>query len=201
MLKHGLENITWIILESVSSENLLDEAEQRWITQLEGLTNIRPGGGQSRGWKMPPGSNSGARNPMYGVDRRELMVRIGKLRGPMSQENRSDAAERLVEFRKNPEWDKRRIEKLRESKNTPEYKRSASQRMTGIGNPRYGKRLTVDESRALSISKTPFTEKDIREIRRRKDSGDSQKEIANDYGVDPSTISRIANRSRFEWVV
>lgn len=201
--KHGSENIAIAVLEVCATPDELDAAESRWIDSLEDLTNLTPGGNSRRGYKLPEEVSQamrGAGNPMYGRDRSELMGRIRALRGPMSEENKKARAERLEEARKDPEREKRRIEGIRRSHNTPEFKAKMSSLKSGAGNPNYGRRLSEEERRAMSLACSPFTEDDIRSIRNRRDSGEPQKSIAESYGVDPSTISKIANRKRFGWV-
>lgn len=201
--KHGPENIAIAVLEVCATSDELDAAENRWIESLEDLTNLRPGGDSQRGYKLSEEvsqSRRGEGNPMYGRNRSELMDRIRALRGPMSEENKKARAERLEEARKDPGRERKRIEGIRRSHNTPEFKARMSALKTGAGNPNYGRRLSEEDKRALSLSMSPFSEEDIRSIRNRRDSGEPQKSIAESYEVDPSTISKIVNRKRFGWV-
>lgn len=201
--KHGGENIKILVLEELESPEELDEAEERWIKSLEGLTNIKPGGPATRGWKMPvevAESRRGAGNPMYGRDRSELMDRLRKLRGPMSAKNRARVAKTLKKALEDPEVEARRIEGIRRSHNTPEFKKYASDRMMGANNPNYGKSPTEEVKRKTALAMSPFSEDDIRSIRKRREEGEMMKDIATSFGVDPSTISRIANRKRFDWI-
>lgn len=201
--KHGPDNIAIAVLEVCATSDELDAAESRWIDSLGELTNLMPGGNSRRGYNLPEEVSQARRgkgNPMYGRDRSEHLDRIRSLRGPMSEENKKARAERLEGARKDPERERKRIEGIRRSHNTPEFKAKMSSLKSGAGNPNYGRRLSEEERRAMSLACSPFTEDDIRSIRNRRDSGEPQKSIAESYGVDPSTISKIANRKRFGWV-
>lgn len=202
--KHGSENIAISVLEVCATPDELDAAESRWIDSLEDLTNLMPGGNSRRGYKLPEEvsqARKGEGNPMYGRDRSELMDRIRALRGPMSQEEREKRAERFREMHlSNPEAMKLGRDRAAETQRTPEYRAEASERMKGSKNPMFGKKPTEEQRRAMSLACSPFTEDDVRSIRRLVQEGTPQKELALKYGVNPSTISAIIHRRRLGWV-
>lgn len=65
----------------------------------------------------------------------------------------------------------------------------------------YGVRLSDEEKQALSMSRSSFTEEDIRDIRTLKVQGLLDRQIAEKYGVHQSQINKIVNRKRYGWVV
>ena len=96
--KHREENVEFFVLE-VTTEEEVDHREDHWIQELRAtghrLTNIKAGGGQARGHKRPDQSErvSGAGNPMYGADRRELMAYARSFQGPMSEDEKARRSE------------------------------------------------------------------------------------------------------------
>lgn len=204
MSSHGVDNIGIAVLE-VCLPDELDLREAAWIGILENLVNIKTGGSSARGWKMPAEAvlaQTGAGNPMYGKDRSELMDRIRTLRGPMSSENRAARRDRLAESRLDVDWEKKRLEGIRKSHGTPEYKSAAAARVTGAGNPMYGKSPT-EEHRVKAILGNSHTVLDpdaIRLIRLRAESGERYKDIAESLRIDPSTVSHIMAGRSWGWV-
>lgn len=91
--KHGEANVAFTILE-VCEKSELNKREKGWISffRSEGyrLVNILEGGDQPRGHKRPDQSKRmrGKSNPMYGVDRKELMQYARSFQGPTSEETR-----------------------------------------------------------------------------------------------------------------
>lgn len=92
--KHGERNVEFFVLEE-TTEDRIDEREDYWIVSLREagnkLTNIKRGGGQARGHKRPPHAKSmtGENNPMFGRDRRELMMYARSFQGPPSEETKA----------------------------------------------------------------------------------------------------------------
>lgn len=203
IIKHGYENICTTVLEVCPTPDQLDEAERRWIDYFDGLTNIKPGGASSRGYKLPASSErlKGPGNPMWGKDRSELMDRIRPLRGPMSEEQRLIRAERLAERRRLGIDDEKRAAGIRRSHNTEEYKRAARERVLGEKNPQYGRRYTDAERASLSgLVATKMTEEKVRDIKERVRSGERQKDVAAEYGIDPSHVSKMVSGKAWSWV-
>lgn len=91
--KHGEENVAFSILEVCTPEEL-DAREVFWISHLrlagQAQGNYLEGGSQPRGHKNPEHSKrmSGAGNPMFGKDRRELLAYARSFQGPASEETR-----------------------------------------------------------------------------------------------------------------
>lgn len=92
--KHGEENIVFEVLEECPTEEL-DAREEFWITSYRTLgyklTNIKQGGAQARGHKRPEQSKkmSGAGNPMYGKDRRDVMEHARSFQNGISAETKA----------------------------------------------------------------------------------------------------------------
>lgn len=203
--KHGAENIFVATLE-VCTVGELDDRESVWIDFFDNLVNIKPGGGQARGWKMPEdvvASRRGPRNPMYGKDRSELMDRIRPMRKPPSAENRKKKSEQLERLRKDPDFLQKQWEGNKRSHNTPEYLQYASERMRGEANPNYGKPWTEERRRKTQLGRLAaagLTEHDIRTMRQMHASGMTNKEIAKLYGYSESGMSQITSRKKWAWV-
>jgi len=97
--QHGEENIAFTVLE-VCTQDELDSREMAWIALFRAeryrLVNVLEGGAQPRGHKNPTASRklSGAGNPMYGKDRREVMAHARSFQGPVSEETRRKMSEK-----------------------------------------------------------------------------------------------------------
>ena len=198
---HGYENIAITVLEVCLDSDDLNACEERWLADLNGLTNIRSGGSQSRGWKMPAGINAGERNPMYGIKRPD----VGELNRVLKTGTTWNDEAKAAKGRQAKEWIAKNGHPMRGKKHTLESRAKISAagkgKRTGDKNPMYGRRYTEAERRVLSMAASSFTEDDIREIRRLKSEYKLlNREIALKYGVDQSQISKIINRKRYGWI-
>lgn len=96
--KHDERNICFSILEVCTPEDI-DDSEIRWILYLrsqgQAQGNLLAGGSQPRGHKRPEHSArmTGAGNPMYGVDRAEIMAHARSFQGAASEETRRKMGE------------------------------------------------------------------------------------------------------------
>lgn len=88
--KHGPENIVFSVLEVCTVDDL-NEREISWISNLraggQAQANVLEGGSNPRGHKRPKQSKrmQGSKNPMYGVDRKELMEYARSFQGAPSE--------------------------------------------------------------------------------------------------------------------
>lgn len=81
-------------------------------------------------------------------------------------------------------------------KHTKEWKEAMSQRKRGPGHHFYGKTFTPEHRAKIARPGTQnpnaiLNADQVREIRKRLEAGDFQKDIARDYNVQQTTISRI----------
>jgi group I intron endonuclease len=203
--KHGYKNICTTVLEVCLDEKELDACEERWIAALPNLTNIRPGGSSSRGWKKTEEQIEkmrGPNNPMWGKDRRELMAYARTFQGPITEETRRKMSE--SQKRRPPMTEETRA-KLSESIKIacarPEVKQKKSKNMTGERNPMWGKKISGEHLQKIREShESHLSHQDIRDIRRMRDEGVSGNDIAAKFSIDRSTVYHIHARRRWGWV-
>ena len=204
IIKHGVENISISILEVVLPDEL-DAREEYWITQFDNLTNIRTGGMQARGWRMPEGfgeARSGEKNPMWGKDRKELMDYARSFQGPVTAETRGKQSE-AHRGKTHTDEVRKKISDANKDWWTDEKREAFGRARSGESHPLYGVGHTDEARRKISMSKTKLTEDDIRKVRKMRDSGMMYKDIVAAFppGVlNESTAIKIVKRQRFGWI-
>jgi len=183
MLKHGCNNINIEVLEAVRDPKDLDAREAHWIAQFENLTNVRPGGLSSRGWKMPVDSlMTGARNPMFGKDRRELMAYASSFQVPATEETRRRMS--LAQTgRTHTVETKKKMSEYRSGWWTAGQRKAASERGKGVGN-----------------SNAKLNDDLVRSIRERNALGESYYSIARTLGLCDNTVANACQRKTWKHV-
>ena len=73
------------------------------------------------------------------------------------------------------------------------WKRKMSQRLKGV--PKTEKHVE-----RMAKSRAVLSEEQVREIRRRCDSGETQCSVARSMGISKSQVQRVASRERYNWV-
>lgn len=205
ILAHGSENIAVAVLE-VCLPDELDAAEERWISLFDNLTNHKPGGNASRGWRMPPDrveEMRGAGNPMYGKRRPRHVIEAmhSAPRRRLTESERQAKRDLLASRRLDDSAEATRIEGIRRSHGTQEYRAAARERVAGEKNPMYGRKYTDKELAARSeMVSSKLSNESVADLKRKVRSGVPQKDVAMEYGVAPSTVSHIMARRRWSWV-
>jgi len=205
ILKHGPDNIAVSVIDIAPTPDDLDTLEEFWIKQFDNLTNIRTGGAQSRGWKMPEGfaeARTGSNNPSWGKDRKAIMAYAKSFQTEFSAETRRKLSESHTGLTHTPET-RRKMSESAKASWTPERRAAQGEARSGENHPLYGVGHSEETKRKMSMSKTKLTEDDIRRIRRMRESGMKHKEIIATFppGVlNESTCIKICQRKRFGWV-
>ena len=85
MVKHGIENIRYRVLESCQDPVLLDDREVAWIEELGTLRTVSrvglnawPGGRSVRGYKWSDEQRESARGPRHSEETKKRFSEIGK---------------------------------------------------------------------------------------------------------------------------
>lgn len=204
MKKHGVDNIYASILEIASSPGDLDELEEIWIASLPGLTNIRPGGSSSRGYKSPNNSRPGASNGMWGRKRPlGFMKYVRSHQGSVTEETRRKMRQAHLGFR-HTDASKKKMSEAVIASWTNERKASFGKSRTGDKHPMYGKSHAEESCRKMSMTRTRLTEGDIRAIRKMRSEGAMHKDIVASFPpgiLNESTCVKICKGQKFGWVV
>jgi len=207
--KHGGENIRYMIVERCGPDDLNDR-EEYWIAWFrsikDDMVNVRSGGKQSRGHKRPQSAidaMTGPGNPMWGKKRPQYVIdALQAGRKPITEETRAKLRAAHTGRKVTPETLLIMSAAQKLAKNTPEYLAAASIRMSGKKNPMYGVKLSDDVKRKISMSspKSKLNEEKVRQIRLRRKRGESMKELAREFNVDPSAISSVVSGRNWSWV-
>ncbi|MBV5310899.1 NUMOD3 domain-containing DNA-binding protein [Chromatium okenii] len=132
--KYGTDCWGTEILEWVASELAAQQAECKWIEQLEPQYNMTKGGEGTIGLKWSE----------------ESRIRASENAYERTPEHRKAQADRLELCR----------EKINATRNTPEYKQAQAERNRGELNPMYGKKMTEEQlelrREMFSGEKNPF---------------------------------------------
>jgi hypothetical protein len=188
--KHDLQ-IEIILLEKCSSVESMNEREVHWIAWFrsikDDMTNQLEGGGTGfRGMKRPDVSErmKGAGNPMYGKDRKELMIYARSFQTTFSEVTR-ERMSRAQTGRRHPPETREKMSASQIASWSPERHASASLKHSGSGN---------------AMSK--ITEEDVRTIRRtREETGLSYAKIGKQYGLGSEAVSMICRRHTWKHVL
>lgn len=141
------------------------------------ISDSRKGKGGDKGWTQ---------------ERRDRISAALKGR-VISHDQRRRISEKLTGSKQSPETIAKRSEKLRGRKMPPGFAEATAARLRGV-------KLSAEHCVAVGKAKASLTDDQVRSIRSRLESGDRQKPIALDYGVDSSVISEIKNRRSYRWV-
>lgn len=186
--KHGKGNIAYTVLE-VCLPTELDAREECWIAfyreQIGAkLMNVKLGGANSAGHKRPAqsGRMRGDGNPMWGLERKEIMAHARSF-----QEFDSNYFSAMAKGRLGYKHRDESIEKIRDGQKaswTDERKVAAAEARSGSRNPQ-----------------TKLTDGDVHEIRRlREEEGLAYNQISRMYGMTSGAISMICRRITWKHV-
>lgn len=141
------------------------------------ISDSRKGKGGDKGWTQ---------------ERRDRISAALKGR-VISDDQRAKISAKLTGSKQSPETIAKRAEKLRGRKMPPGFAEATTARLRGV-------KLSAEHCVAVGKAKASLTDDQVRSIRSRLESGERQKPIALDYGVDSSVISEIKNRRSYRWV-
>lgn len=111
----------------------------------------------------------------------------------VTPEQRAAIAKTLTGRKQSPETIEKRARKLRGRAMPEGFSEAVSARMTG-------RRLPPEHRQSIGRSKAKLTDEQVRQIRRRAESGELQRTIAAEYGVDQSVVSEIRTGKSYRWV-
>lgn len=154
--------------------------------------NLTDGGEGGNGWKHTEESKrklsaafSGSKNPMYGRDRRELMLYASGFRGPVTQAMKENLSRKMVAW-----WDDRPERRLEYSQRVSEAWKSG--RMTAAT------RETSIE--AVKARDTTLSDSQVSLIRQLRSEGGTLKGIATTTGVPVHQVrSALGHRGSYDW--
>lgn len=209
MSKHGVENIEIRLLESFETPDELDDAEVKWIRELDTLLssgggyNLWPGGRSVRGYRHAPDAKT--RNPRNHSEetRKKISEAISKNVGERSSAKKLSKGD--VETILSRLWSGESASSI--SRDYPVGQGailSISQGKTWPDVPRpTGPRLPSPTGRYKTGDQpgiTKLTEDQVREIRRRYDLKEGCEIIAADFGITGGNVSMIGRRKTWKHV-
>lgn len=201
--KHGTENISYEVLDTVQNTEELDASEKRWIEKLgtliaEGGYNIVPGGSGVSGYSHPPDA---------------ISKRLGPRHSPETRKKISDAVKgRFGEDSARSELKLPQVEEIiklywegNTNKETSEMTGVKLSTVVGVTTgaswvkvPRPGRPRTTIKTGHFSSGQRPattkLTEEKVKEIRQLLREGAAQKDIAAKFGITGGNVSMINRR-------
>lgn len=221
--KHGADSLSFKILLFCDKKNLIF-FEQRAIDTIKPEFNSVPTVGSMLGYKHTPESRrkmSASRpkdfSPMTGkshteetkrkisknrkgkggtgwTDERRRKISDAMKGRVITEDQRRKISETLTGKKQSAETIEKRAQKLRGRKMPDGFAEGARQRMLGV-------KMSEETKVKVARAKSKLTDAQVREVRERLESGESQKSIAIMFGVDQSVISTIKTGKCYRWVV
>lgn len=209
MRKHGVDNIRYVVLETLDSGDEMDAREEYWIAEKGTLIdiggyNILPGGMGVRGYKHAPWAKTrqAHETPREVRDKISRTLKgkyIGEAAGNIKT-TQEQAEEVIARY-----WDGETSKQIAAAMNLLEST------VTGITSgqswkylPRPGRPRTVKSTGRFKPGHRPprvkLTADDVRDIRARCDAGETCREIAGRYSVTPENIRMIVSRKTWKHV-
>lgn len=112
----------------------------------------------------------------------------------ITQEQRDKISATLMGHKQSAEQIEKRRLKLVGRKMPEGFSEKARDRMLGV-------KLNADHCQSIGKSKAKLSDDQVREIRARRDAGESRKSLALEYNIDPASITHIVNLNSYRWVV
>lgn len=196
--KHGWNNFEVKILEDNIPKEKLDKKEKEYINKYDtfkgkGYNCTEGGDGRTKGLKMSKEAkekmseaNSGKNNPNYG--------KTGKDAPMYGKQHTKEAKEKMSEALAGREFSKEHRQNLSKAADFKGVKNPLyGTHRTGKESPMYGKNHTKETKRKMSETSRKISEQKRKQIKRKYEENKDilQKDLAEEYDVDQTTISRI----------